>query len=133
MDHDYDLIYCQIPPNDVTLAVGRSAKRYGIPFVVDVNDLWPEAFRIALDVSGAVRHSRSLRSSAKLVVRTRWRTPWWVRPTSTPRDPFRDRAEDIPKLVVYVGNDLEEFDAGAAENAGSGGKARGRGLGCLRG
>ena len=29
-DHDYDLIYCQIPPNDVTLAVGRSAKRYGI-------------------------------------------------------------------------------------------------------
>lgn len=49
-NHDYDLIYCQIPPNDVTLAAGRAAKRYGIPFVVDVNDLWPEAFRIALDV-----------------------------------------------------------------------------------
>ena len=48
--HDYALIYCQIPPNDITHAIGEVAKRYGVPFVIDVNDLWPEAFRVALDV-----------------------------------------------------------------------------------
>lgn len=117
-DHDYDLIYCQIPPNDVTLAVGRSAKRYGIPFVVDVNDLWPEAFRIALDVpvlsdiafAPFERQARRAYALADAVVGTS---------DEYAARPFRDRAEDIPKLVVYVGNDLEEFDAGAAENVGS--------------
>ena len=118
VDHDYDLIYCQIPPNDVTLAVGRSAKRYGIPFVVDVNDLWPEAFRIALDVpvlsdiafAPFERQARRAYALADAVVGTS---------DEYAARPFRDRAEDIPKLVVYVGNDLEEFDAGAAENVGS--------------
>ena len=31
---------------------------------------------------------------------------------------FCDRAEDIPKVVAYVGNDLAAFDAGALANAG---------------
>lgn len=48
--HAYDLVYCQIPPNDVAREIGKCAHKYGIPFVVDVNDLWPEAFRVALDV-----------------------------------------------------------------------------------
>lgn len=30
---------------------------------------------------------------------------------------FRDRAEDIPKVVAYVGNDLAAFDVGALANA----------------
>lgn len=117
-NHDYDLIYCQIPPNDVTLAAGRAAKRYGIPFVVDVNDLWPEAFRIALDVpvvsdllfAPFERQARRAYALADAVVGTS---------DEYAARPFRDRAEDIPKLVVYVGNDLAEFDAGAAENAAS--------------
>ena len=39
-DGDYDLIYCEIPPNDVALAAAQSLRqRKGIPFVADVNDL----------------------------------------------------------------------------------------------
>ena len=47
---DYDLIYCEIPPNDVALAAAEYAKEKGIPFVPDVNDLWPEAMRMVLDI-----------------------------------------------------------------------------------
>ena len=47
---DYDLIYCEIPPNDVALAAAEYAKKKGIPFVPDVNDLWPEAMRMVLDI-----------------------------------------------------------------------------------
>ena len=41
----YDLIYCEVPPNDVALAAAKYAKKKGIPFVSDINDLWPEAMR----------------------------------------------------------------------------------------
>lgn len=47
---DYDLIYAEIPPNDVALAAAEYAKKRGIPFVADVNDLWPEAMRMVLDI-----------------------------------------------------------------------------------
>ena len=36
---DYDLIYCEIPPNDVALAAAQYAHDRGIPFVPDVNGL----------------------------------------------------------------------------------------------
>lgn len=115
--HDYDLVYCQIPPNDVALAVGRSAKRYGIPFVVDVNDLWPEAFRIAFDVpvlsdiafAPFYRQARRTYALADAIVGTS---------DEYAARGFRDRAEDIPKVVAYVGNDLAAFDAGALAHAG---------------
>lgn len=122
--HDYDLIYCQIPPNDVALAVGRAARRYGIPFVIDVNDLWPEAFRLAFDVpvvsdvafAPFYRQARRAYALADAVVGTS---------DEYAARAFRDRAEDIPKLVVYVGNDLVEFDAGAAQHAGEARKSAG--------
>lgn len=115
--HDYDLVYCQIPPNDVALAVGQSAKRYGIPFVVDVNDLWPEAFRIAFDVpvlsdiafAPFYRQAKRTYALADAIVGTS---------DEYAARGFRDRAEDIPKVVAYVGNDLAAFDAGALANAG---------------
>ena len=46
----YQLIYAEIPPNDVALTAARFAAAQGIPFVVDVNDLWPEAMRMVLDI-----------------------------------------------------------------------------------
>ena len=47
---DYDLIYAEIPPNDVALAAAEYAHRNKIPFVADVNDLWPEAMRMVFDI-----------------------------------------------------------------------------------
>lgn len=115
-DHGYDLIYSQIPPNDITLAIGKVAKRYGIPFVIDVNDLWPEAFRIALDVPVLsdiafhpfYRQAKAAYDLADAIVGTS---------DEYASRGFKERRQDIPKVVVYVGNDIDDFDAGVAANA----------------
>lgn len=114
--HDYDLIYCQIPPNDVAREIGKAAQKFNIPFVVDVNDLWPEAFRVALDVPVLsdilflpfYRQAKAVYQMADAVVGT--------------SDEYRERGlrdarSGIPSETVYVGNQLCEFDAGVAANA----------------
>lgn len=114
--HDYDLIYCQIPPNDVAREIGKAAQKFNIPFVVDVNDLWPEAFRVALDVpvlsdilfSPFYRQAKAVYQMADAVVGT--------------SDEYRERGlrdarSGIPSETVYVGNQLCEFDAGVAAHA----------------
>ncbi len=114
--HDYDLIYCQIPPNDVAREIGKAAHRFKIPFVVDVNDLWPEAFRVAFDVpvlsdilfAPFYRQAKAVYQMADAVVGT--------------SDEYRERGlrdarSGIPSETVYVGNQLCEFDAGITEHA----------------
>ncbi len=115
-DHAFDLVYCQIPPNDVAAAVAEAAERYRIPLIIDVNDLWPEAFRVALDVpvvsnvAFAPFYAQAKRaySLADAIVGTS---------DEYASRPFSDRPRNIPKLVVYVGNDLAEFDRGVDEFA----------------
>ena len=46
----YDLIYNVIPPNGTAKIAGKYANREKIPFVVDVEDLWPEAMKMVLDI-----------------------------------------------------------------------------------
>lgn len=114
--HDYDLIYCQIPPNDVAKEIGKAAQKFNIPFVVDVNDLWPEAFRVAFDVpvlsdilfAPFYRQAKAVYQMADAVVGT--------------SDEYRERGlrdarAGIPSETVYVGNQLCEFDAGVTAHA----------------
>lgn len=116
LHHDYDLIYCQIPPNDVAREIGRAAKKFHIPFVVDVNDLWPEAFRVAFDVpvlsdivfSPFYRQAKAVYQMADAVIGT----------SEEYRERgMRDARPGIPSETVYVGNQLGEFDAGVTANA----------------
>jgi glycosyltransferase involved in cell wall biosynthesis len=43
-----DVIYCAYPMMDAAFIVGRYAKRYQIPFVMDIQDVWPEAIKNAI-------------------------------------------------------------------------------------
>lgn len=108
---DYDLIYCEIPPNDVALAAAEYAKEKGIPFVPDVNDLWPEAMRMVLDIPlvsdilfyPLLRDAEKVYSLVSGIIGT--------------SDEYRDRPLkkqnlDVPKKTVYVGNEIAEFDRG---------------------
>lgn len=45
-----DLIYQVVPSLDVADAVSKFAKENNIPLMVDIQDLWPEAFRMAIDI-----------------------------------------------------------------------------------
>ncbi len=111
---DYDLLYAEIPPNDVALAAAEFAKTKGIPFVADVNDLWPEAMRMVLDIPVVsdilfhplLRDAEKVYSLVSGVVGT----------SDEYRDrPFARQNRDIPRITVYVGNEISQFDAGAAQ------------------
>lgn len=112
---DYDLIYAEIPPNDVALAAAEFAKKKGIPFVADVNDLWPEAMRMVLDIPVVSdilfyplkRDAEKVYSLVSGVIGT----------SDEYRDrPFQRQERPIPRETVYVGNELREFDEGAEKN-----------------
>lgn len=111
---DYDLLYAEIPPNDVALAAAEFAKTKGIPFVADVNDLWPEAMRMVLDIPVVsdilfhplLRDAEKVYSLVSGVVGT----------SDEYRDrPFARQNRNIPRITVYVGNEISQFDAGAEQ------------------
>lgn len=107
----YSLIYAEIPPNDVARACAEAADADGIPFVVDVNDLWPEAMRMVVNVPllsdvafhGFTRDAKTVYRLCTAAVGTS---------DEYAQRPLRDRKKPCPTLTVYVGNDIKAFDAG---------------------
>ena len=87
---DYDLLYAEIPPNDVALAAAEFAKAKGIPFVADVNDLWPEAMRMVLDIP-VVSDIFFTRFCGMRKRFTAWFPAWWEPRTSTETGLLRGR------------------------------------------
>ena len=75
---DYDLIWCQIPPNNIAATAGTFARKIDVPFIVDINDLWPEAMKMVVDIpvltdfafSDFVRDAAIAYASATAVVNT---------------------------------------------------------------
>lgn len=45
-----DIIYCAVPSLDVAFEVGKYAKKNNIKFIIDIQDLWPEAFQMVFKV-----------------------------------------------------------------------------------
>lgn len=108
---NYDLIYCEIPPNDVALEAAKYAKKKGIPFVPDVNDLWPEAMRMVIDIPilSDILFYPFLRDAEKV-----YRLSSAIVGTSDEYSerPFIYSKKKIPRETVYVGNEINVFDAG---------------------
>ena len=113
---DYDLIYAEIPPNDVALAAAEYAHRNKIPFVADVNDLWPEAMRMVFDipiVSDLLFYP--LKRDAEKVYSL---TSGVFGTSDEYRDrPFLNQKRDVLKETVYVGNEISVFDREAEQHA----------------
>lgn len=111
----YDLIYSQIPDNHLASVAAAHAKKRGIPFVVDIEDLWPEAMRMVLDVPVV---SDVLFSYFSSTARKTYRlADAAVGSSDTYRDePLKYKVKIPRSVTVYVGSELGEFDAEAAEN-----------------
>lgn len=45
-----DVIYCSVPSLDVAFTVAKFAKKNNIKFIIDIQDLWPEAFKMVFNV-----------------------------------------------------------------------------------
>ncbi|MEG1750283.1 MAG: glycosyltransferase family 4 protein [Raoultibacter sp.] len=109
----YDLIYAEIPPNDVARVCAEAAAAAHIPFVADINDLWPEAMRMVVDIPlisdllfyPFARDAEKVYSLLSAAVGTS--DEYAARPAERRSAPYL-------RTTVYVGNDLAAFDAGAA-------------------
>ena len=114
----FDLIYSQIPDNHLASVAAAHAKKVGIPFIVDIEDLWPEAMRMVLDIPVI---SDILFSYFTISAKKTYRlADAAVGSSDTYRDEPLKYNVRIPKSVtVYVGNELKEFDREAAENLAS--------------
>lgn len=109
----YSLIYAEIPPNDVARVCAEVAHAHGIPFVADINDLWPEAMRMAIDIPvlsdiAFYPFARDAKKTYRLLSAAVGTSDEYA------ARPLRDRTEPCPTRTVYVGNDLATFDAGVA-------------------
>ena len=114
--NEYDLVYALVPDNHLAAVAGRYAKKRGIPFVVDVEDLWPEAMRMVFDVPVV---SDLLFSYFSIEAKKAYSMADAVVGSS---DEYRDEplkyGINVPvKKTVYVGNDVSLFDRSVGENA----------------
>lgn len=111
----YDVIYCSIPANNIAKVVAKFCSKQKLPLVVDIEDLWPEAMKMVLDipvVSSILyfpmkKDAEYVYSVADAVVGT--------------SDEYAGRAvryhkRDIPIYTIYVGCDIDLFDNAAKEN-----------------
>ena len=112
----YDVIYSEIPPNDMALACAKAAHKNNIPYVADINDLWPEAMKVAntLPLVGSI----ALKPFAADARRT-YRLLSAAVGTSDEYAlrPAKDRKEPYKHITVYVGNRLPVFDKGVRDNS----------------
>lgn len=105
-----DLIYCAIPSLTAPAKVGEYCKEIGCRFVLDVQDLWPEAFAMVFSVpiisSLAFIPFKNLAdkaySSADAIIA--------VSETYMRRASLANSKAAIKK-IVYLGTDLPEFDS----------------------
>lgn len=117
----YDLIYAEIPPNDVARTCAEAAASMNVPFVADINDLWPEAMRMVVNVPvlsdiAFYPFTRDARRVYKLLSGAVGTSDEYA------ARPAADRTDPYPHATVYVGNDVAAFDRGASAHCGQTGK-----------
>ena len=109
-----DVICCAVPSLTGPLKVAKYCEAQGIRFVIDIQDLWPEAFRMALDIpvisSLAFEPFRRLANGI-------YRRADAVCAVS---ESYRARALKVNRkstagCAVYLGADVAAFDRYAAE------------------
>lgn len=104
-----DIIYCAIPSLAVGKIVAQYAEKNGVRFVIDIQDLWPEAFKMVFKIpllSNAIfypmkRQANYIYKCADDIIAV--------------SDTYRDRATSVNKkyknkLTVFLGTNLEYFD-----------------------
>lgn len=112
----FDLIYSEIPPNDMARVCAEIADAHRIPYVADVNDLWPEAMRMALDVPvlsdvAFAPFARDASRAYELLAGAVGTSDEYA------SRPAADREAPYERRTVYVGNQLASFDEGARNRA----------------
>lgn len=108
-----DLILAAVPSLDAGSAAAAYCRKHDIPFVVDIQDLWPEAFKLIFRVPVASDLIFAPMMAAADFIYAQADKIVAVSDTYRQRG-LRSSRKDRDGLCVYLGTDLEKFD----ENAG---------------
>ena len=111
-----DLVHISVPSLDVGSVAAEYCTKYNIPFVVDVQDLWPEAFKLVLklpivsDICFApmMHTANRIYGAADRILA--------VSETYKERG-LKNCTKDKEGLCIYLGTDMNSFDAAAANMA----------------
>ena len=110
-----DLLYCGVPTPDSAKEAAAYARKHGIPFVIDVQDIWPDAFSLVfpIPILGDILFS-PLRIQANRIYKAADRV---VAVSRT----YANRALQVNRkctnpTVTYLGTDLAAFDRYAEQN-----------------
>ena len=111
---DWDIIYCAVPSLTVTRLAGDYARKHNIKFITDIQDLWPEAFSIAIKNQII---SKFIFTPFHAYANSAYKKAYKVIGVS---DTYRDRGlkpckKNTAGLTVYLGNDGEIFDKAKEE------------------
>ena len=115
LNYEPDIIYCSIPSLDFANVAVRYANKKNIKFILDIQDLWPEAFKMILNVPvlsdiifyPMIKKANYIYSHSDEIVAV--------------SQTYVDRALKVNKklnkgLSVFLGTDLRYFDKCAKEN-----------------
>lgn len=107
-----DVIYCSLPSLSVGKVIAKYAKMNNIKFIIDIQDLWPEAFMMVLNlpiISNIIFHPFKI--SADFIYSC-------ADEIIAVSETYSNRALKINKKVnealsIYLGTDLTKFDRAA--------------------
>lgn len=106
-----DIIYCVVPSLDVAARVSVFANKEEIPLVIDIQDLWPEAFKMAINIPllSDILFAPMLHEANQIYAR--------ADKIIAVSDTYRDRGLSVNKkdkegLSVYIGTDFELIHKG---------------------
>lgn len=110
-----DVVYCAIPSLTAAALVGRYCNENGIRFIVDVQDLWPESFQMALDIP--IISDIAFAPFKRTVDKAYASADAIVAVSQT----FVDRVCQVnsrakESVSVFIGTDLSTFDENAAKH-----------------
>ncbi len=110
-----DVIYCAVPSLSVAKVMAQYAKKNNIKFIIDVQDLWPEAFKMVFNIPII---SNTIFFPIKKMADYIYRQANDIVAVS---DTYLKRAESVNKkcrnkLSVFLGTDLDTFDMHSRKN-----------------
>jgi glycosyltransferase involved in cell wall biosynthesis len=109
-----DVIYCSVPSLDVAKAAVKYAKKNNIRILIDIQDLWPETFKmifhipVVSDILFYPMHKQAeyIYAEADEIVAV----------SKTYADKAAELRPSRKTHVVFIGTELESFDRAAEEN-----------------
>lgn len=111
-----DMIYCAVPSLDAAFVAAEYCKKNNIKFIIDIQDLWPEAFQMVFHVPvlSSLIFSPMKRKADKIYAQA----DEIIGVSQT----YCDRALKVNKKTnnaypVFLGTDLAFFDGNCARNA----------------